>query len=119
MYILAFPLIFNTLFSCTAPCVVVEVTRRKLGLPRQSNVLSRSEREVARLKRERLPENSMYPSAGPRLGVFNVPGPQTTVMPPAPPNLAEVHVCIDRGTMCTVINIHNTSFCETRAVFLI
>ena len=59
----------------------------------------------------------MYPSAGPRLGVFNVPGPQTTVMPPAPPNLAEVHVCIDRGTMCTVINIHNTSFCEIRVVF--
>jgi hypothetical protein len=78
-----------------------EVTRRKLGLPRRSNVLSRSEREVARLKRVRLPENSMYPSAGPRLGVFNVPGPQTTVMPPAPPNLAErEHAEMVAGMQC-------------------
>ena len=56
--------------------------------------LTRPERETARLKSERLAKNSMYPSAGPRLGIFNVPGPDTKVMPPAPPNLAEVvYVC--------------------------
>ena len=52
--------------------------------------LTRPEKEVARLKRDRLPENSIYPSAGPQLGVFNVPGPDTKLMPPVPPNLAEV-----------------------------
>lgn len=54
------------------------------------NPLTRPEKEVAKLRRERLAENSIYPSAGPRLGVFSVPGPDTKVMPPAPPNLAEV-----------------------------
>ncbi|CAI7988538.1 28S ribosomal protein S31, mitochondrial [Geodia barretti] len=65
-----------------------EVTRRKLGLPPRSP-LTRPEKEVARLRRERLPENSIHPSAGPRLGVFGDPGPDTQLLPPAPPNLAE------------------------------
>jgi hypothetical protein len=67
---------------------MVEVTRRKLGLPPRSP-LTRPEKEVARLRRERLPENSIHPSAGPRLGVFSDPGPDTQLLPPAPPNLAE------------------------------
>lgn len=72
---------------------VIEVTRRKLGMPLLSP-LTRPEKEVAKLRRERLAENSIHPSAGPRLGVFSVPGPDTKVMPPAPPNLAEVYTCM-------------------------
>ena len=62
-------------------------------MPSRSS-LTRPEKEVARLRRDRLAENSIYPSAGPRLGVFNLPGPDTRLMPPAPPNIAEVSASV-------------------------
>ena len=64
--------------------------------------LTRPEKEVARLRRERLPENSIYLTAGPRLRIFNKPGPETNLMPPAPPNLAEV---LEYKYMCVYMYI--------------
>ena len=69
----------------------IEVTRRRLGIPPKSP-LTRSEKEVARLRSERLPENSIFLSDGPRLRVFSEPGPDTQLLPPAPPNIAEVGI---------------------------
>ena len=93
-------------------------------MPSRSSYLTRPEKEVPRLKSSRVAENSMYPSAGPRLGVFNIPTPDTNLMPPAPPNVAEVYMYMYMYTenhklICISIYIHCQLNTQTHTTVII
>ena len=81
--------------GCVHPIHVLsspEETRKQLGMRPKGS--SWPDGEEARLSSERLPEHSMHPSAGPRLGIFNAPNSEESPVLAAPPNLAQVSTSV-------------------------